>query len=109
MRGIWTPLSTTSMPASARMASNMPGNLLSRSRIRNRSRLPAGTERKALSAEGRPHLRGFPRNTNSVDCDEGAFHRTLPEPIPNLADGTRLHVRRLDRLGGILHEYQHAA
>jgi len=31
--------------------------------------------RKAPSAEGRPHLRGFPRNTDSVDCDEGAFHR----------------------------------
>jgi hypothetical protein len=31
--------------------------------------------RKALSAGGRPHLRGFPRNTDSVDCDEGAFHR----------------------------------
>ena len=31
--------------------------------------------RKALSAEGRPHLRGFSRNTDSVDCDEGAFHR----------------------------------
>src|SRR5215471_8258056 len=30
---------------------------------------------EALSAEGRPHLRGFPRNTDSVDCDEGAFHR----------------------------------
>ena len=33
--------------------------------------------RKAPSAEGRPHLRGFPRNTDSVDCDEGAFHRML--------------------------------
>jgi Integrase core domain len=31
--------------------------------------------RKTLSAAGRPHLRGFPRNTDSVDCDEGAFHR----------------------------------
>jgi transposase InsO family protein len=31
--------------------------------------------RKTLSAEGRPHLRGFPRNTDSADCDEGAFHR----------------------------------
>jgi len=34
--------------------------------------------RKTLSAEGRPHLRGFPRNTDSVDCDEGAFHRMVP-------------------------------
>ena len=32
---------------------------------------------EGLSAEGRPHLRGFPRNTDSVDCDEGAFHRML--------------------------------
>src|SRR5690349_11515852 len=32
---------------------------------------------KALPAAGRPHLRGFPRNTDSVDCDEGAFHRIL--------------------------------
>ena len=39
--GIWTPLSTVWMPASARMASNRPGNLPSRSRIRNRARLPA--------------------------------------------------------------------
>ena len=34
-------MSTTSMPASARMASTRPGNLLSRSRIRNRARLLA--------------------------------------------------------------------
>ena len=39
--GIWTPLSTTSMPASARMASNRPGNFPSRSLIRNRARQPA--------------------------------------------------------------------
>jgi hypothetical protein len=36
--GIRTPLSTTSMPASARMASNNSGNLPSRSRIMNRAR-----------------------------------------------------------------------
>src|SRR5260370_24694990 len=33
--------------------------------------------RTALSAEGRPHLRGVPFNTHSVDCDLGAFHRVL--------------------------------
>jgi putative transposase len=33
----------------------------------------------------------------------------LPAPIPELAAATHLHVRRLDRLGGILHEYRHAA
>ncbi len=33
----------------------------------------------------------------------------LPPPIPELTTGTRLHVRRRDRLGGILHQYQNAA
>ena len=41
--GIRTPLSTTSMPASARMASNRPGNFPSRSLIRNRARQPASS------------------------------------------------------------------
>ena len=41
--GIWTPLSTTSIPASLSTASNSPGNLPSRSRIRNRARLPASS------------------------------------------------------------------
>jgi hypothetical protein len=36
--GIWTPLSTVSIPASLSTASNRPGNLPSRSRIRNRAR-----------------------------------------------------------------------
>jgi putative transposase len=35
--------------------------------------------------------------------------RALPPPNPELATTTRLHVRRHDRLGGILHEYHHAA
>jgi hypothetical protein len=33
----------------------------------------------------------------------------LPPPIPEPDGATRLHVRRRDRLGGILHEYRHAA
>ena len=33
----------------------------------------------------------------------------LPEPITGPATLTRLHVRRRDRLGGLLHEYEHAA
>jgi transposase InsO family protein len=33
----------------------------------------------------------------------------LPSPIPELTAATRLHVYRRDRLGGILHEYRHAA
>ena len=39
--GIWTPLSTISMPASLSTASDRPGNLPSRSRIKNRARIPA--------------------------------------------------------------------
>ena len=35
--------------------------------------------------------------------------RALPSPVPELAAATHLHVRRCDRLGGILHEYRHAA
>jgi putative transposase len=33
----------------------------------------------------------------------------VARPIPELAAATHLHVRRCDRLGGILHEYRHAA
>jgi putative transposase len=35
--------------------------------------------------------------------------RALLPPIPEPDAATRLHVHRRDRLGGILHEYQHAA
>ena len=35
--------------------------------------------------------------------------RALPPPIPEPDAATRLHVHRRDRLGGILHEYRHAA
>lgn len=33
----------------------------------------------------------------------------LPQPATNHADITHLHVRRRQRLGGILNEYHHAA
>jgi transposase InsO family protein len=33
----------------------------------------------------------------------------LPEPITDQKQLTRLNIRRRDRLGGILHEYEHAA
>lgn len=33
----------------------------------------------------------------------------LPQPITNPATITHLHIRRHDRLGGLLHEYEHAA
>jgi putative transposase len=35
--------------------------------------------------------------------------RPLPEPITNANKITHLAIRRRDRLGGILHEYEHAA
>ena len=35
--------------------------------------------------------------------------RPLPTPITDLDQIARLDIRRRDRLGGILHEYQHAA
>ena len=35
--------------------------------------------------------------------------RALPSPIPTTDAAARLRVHRRDRLGGILHEYQHAA
>jgi len=34
--------------------------------------------------------------------------RPLPEPITDPAKITRLRVHRRDRLGGVLHEYEHA-
>ncbi|WP_280678965.1 integrase core domain-containing protein [Kitasatospora sp. MAA19] len=33
----------------------------------------------------------------------------LPEPIADPEQVARIDIRRTDRLGGILHEYQHAA
>jgi putative transposase len=33
----------------------------------------------------------------------------LPSPIPAVDGDALLHIRRHDRLGGILHEYRHAA
>jgi transposase InsO family protein len=33
----------------------------------------------------------------------------LPEPITDPARLAHLHIHRRDRLGGILHEYEHAA
>jgi hypothetical protein len=35
--------------------------------------------------------------------------RALPLLIPEVTVVGRLHVRKRDRLGGILHEYRHAA
>jgi putative transposase len=57
-------------------------------------------------------LREFERFYNSHRPHQGIANarplRALPLPIPE-PGAARLHVRRRDRLGGILHEYQHAA
>lgn len=51
-------------------------------------------------------------------CNEHRLHRTLraaaplrplPDPVADPERIAQLHVRRRDRLGGILHEYRHAA
>ena len=58
-------------------------------------------------------LREFEQFYNSHRPHQGIASarplRALPAPIPELAAATCLHVRRRDRLGGILHDYQHAA
>jgi putative transposase len=58
-------------------------------------------------------LREFERFYNSHRPHQGIANarplRALPTPIPEPGAATRLHIRRRDRLGGILHEYQHAA
>jgi hypothetical protein len=41
--------------------------------------------------------------------DQSAPLHPMPEPITRSADVVDLNVRRRDRLGGILHEYEHAS
>ena len=57
-------------------------------------------------------LREFEQFYNSPRPHQGIANarplRALPPPIPE-PDATRLNVHRRDRLGGILHEYRHAA
>lgn len=58
-------------------------------------------------------LREFEQFYNSHRPHQGIANarplRALPSPIPKPDAATRLHVHRRDRLGGILHEYRHAA
>jgi hypothetical protein len=58
-------------------------------------------------------LRGFESFYNAHRphraLDQAAPLRPLPEPIIEPGQILRLDVRRQDRLGGTLHEYQHAA
>ena len=55
-------------------------------------------------------LREFEQFYNLHRPDQGiANARPLPSPIPLTDVDTRLRVQRRDRLGGVLHEYRHAA
>jgi len=58
-------------------------------------------------------LREFERFYNDHRPHRGLANarplRLLPTPITHVGDTTRLHIRRRERLGGILHEYEGAA
>jgi transposase InsO family protein len=58
-------------------------------------------------------LREYERHHNRHRPHRGIANarplRPLPEPITDPATTTHLHIRRHDRLGGLLHEYEHAA
>jgi transposase InsO family protein len=58
-------------------------------------------------------LREFEQFYNSHRPHQGIANarplRALPSPITEPDSDAGLHVRRRDRLGGILHEYQNAA
>jgi hypothetical protein len=58
-------------------------------------------------------LREFEAHYNTHRPHQGVGNArplaSLPEPIANPDRLARLNIHRRDRLGGILHEYQHAA
>jgi uncharacterized membrane-anchored protein len=58
-------------------------------------------------------LREYERHHNRHRSHRGIANarplRPLPRPITDPAALTCLHIRRHDRLGGLLHEYDHAA
>ncbi|GAA1311233.1 integrase core domain-containing protein [Planotetraspora silvatica] len=58
-------------------------------------------------------LREFEHFYNSHRPHQGIANarplRPLPQPITDSGQITRLDIHRTDRLGGLLHEYQHAA
>jgi hypothetical protein len=66
-----------------------------------------GKTRPRFSPAGRAFLAALPHR---LPRDVLARLRLLvrPSPIPG-PDATRLQIQRRDRLGGILHEYRHAA
>ncbi|NIY69259.1 integrase [Streptomyces malaysiensis] len=74
--------------------------LLDRTLIWNQSHLPHTLrEYESFYNEHRPHRA----------LEQAAPCRPLPTPITQQAQLTHLKVRRRDRLGGTLHQYQHAA
>ncbi|WP_268952046.1 integrase core domain-containing protein [Saccharopolyspora elongata] len=74
--------------------------LLDRTRIwHQRHQLHALREFESYYNEHRPHRA----------LNQAAPLRPLPEPITEPGQITRLEIHRRDRLGGTLHEYQHAA
>ncbi len=58
-------------------------------------------------------LREYERHYNAHRPHRGIANtrplRPLPQPITDQASITHLHIRRRDRLGGLLNEYEHAA
>jgi hypothetical protein len=58
-------------------------------------------------------LRGYETFYNQHRPHQGIANarpvRPLPEPIADPDQVVRLNIRRRDHLGGILHEYEHAA
>ena len=58
-------------------------------------------------------LREYERHHNDHRPHRGIANarplRPLPDPIIDPATLTHLHIRRHDRLGGLVHEYDHAA
>jgi hypothetical protein len=73
--------------------------LLDRTLIINRAHLHALREYETFYNEHRPHHA----------LNAAAPLRPLPQPITEPDGLDRLDIRRHDRLGGILHEYRHAA
>jgi len=74
--------------------------LLDRALIWNQTRLPHA-------------LREFEEHYNEHRPHQGIANarplHPLPAPLPDPDEITRLDIRRRDRLGGVLHEYDHAA
>ncbi len=58
-------------------------------------------------------LREYEHHCNAHRPHRGIFNarplRLLPNPITNPAAVEQMVIRRNDRLGGLLHEYEHAA